>query len=267
MKRILNYPGSKWRLAPWIIEHMPEHETYLEPFFGSGAVYFNKPLSDVETINDIDVRVVNLFRVIRDYPRELAYKVKYTPVSRKEYDLSFEISKEPIEDARRMLVCCWFGISGKTNSKAGFRSSVTKNGPRVIKEWQSIPGGIKEVSERLKKTQIECRDAIELIHLYNRQQVLIYADPPYIGEQVKSMHYKHEMNVSNHENLVDVLKKHEGPVLLSGYENDVYKQKLQHWKVLKKTSMTLTGSKRTECLWMNGIAAENSGQLSLFDLN
>lgn len=39
--RILHYPGSKWSLAEWIVSHMPEHSTYLEPYFGSGAVLFN----------------------------------------------------------------------------------------------------------------------------------------------------------------------------------------------------------------------------------
>jgi DNA adenine methylase len=68
--RILHYPGSKWSMTDWIISHMPEHQTYLEPFFGSGAVFFNKMPSQVETINDIDSNVVNLFRVIRDRPKK-----------------------------------------------------------------------------------------------------------------------------------------------------------------------------------------------------
>lgn len=43
MKPILRYPGSKWNIADWIISHMSAHTTYLEPFFGSGAIFFNKP--------------------------------------------------------------------------------------------------------------------------------------------------------------------------------------------------------------------------------
>ncbi|WP_371814297.1 DNA adenine methylase [Brevibacillus sp. HB1.1] len=49
--RILHYPVSKWSLADWIIEHMPEHTTYLEPYFGSGAILLNKESSALETIN------------------------------------------------------------------------------------------------------------------------------------------------------------------------------------------------------------------------
>ena len=62
MKAVLRYPGSKWNVTPKIIRLMPKHHSYLEPFFGSGAVLFNKKPSNIETINDLDLDVVNLFR-------------------------------------------------------------------------------------------------------------------------------------------------------------------------------------------------------------
>ena len=54
MEAILKYPGAKNRLADWIVSFIPEHKVYLEPYFGSGAVFFNKPKSKIETINDLD---------------------------------------------------------------------------------------------------------------------------------------------------------------------------------------------------------------------
>lgn len=42
MKNVLKYPGSKTRIANWIAQFIPEHDVYLEPFFGGGAVFFNK---------------------------------------------------------------------------------------------------------------------------------------------------------------------------------------------------------------------------------
>lgn len=59
MKAIMKYPGSKW-----IIDFFPEHHSYLEPFFGNGAVLFNKARSNIETVNDLDGNVVNLFEWI-----------------------------------------------------------------------------------------------------------------------------------------------------------------------------------------------------------
>ena len=76
MKAIMKYPGSKWGTAQWIISHFPKHHSYVEPFFGSGGVFFNKPRSDIETINDLDGDVVNLFQQIRNDPEN--WYMKYT---------------------------------------------------------------------------------------------------------------------------------------------------------------------------------------------
>ncbi|WP_423802941.1 DNA adenine methylase [Paenibacillus dendrobii] len=62
----MHYPGGKWKLADWIIEHMPEHSVYLEPFFGSGAVLFNKEPSILETVNDGDWDYANHQQVIEN---------------------------------------------------------------------------------------------------------------------------------------------------------------------------------------------------------
>ena len=86
MKAILKYPGSKWRIAAEIVKRIPEHHSYLEPYFGSGAVFFNKKPSDIEMINDLDNEVPNLFKCIRDDPGRLAARVTMTPYSRYEYE-------------------------------------------------------------------------------------------------------------------------------------------------------------------------------------
>lgn len=80
MKAIMKYPGSKWGSAPWIIQNFPDHHSYLEPFFGSGAVFFNKPRSDIETINDINGDVINLFKWIKDDPEKLAHEIYYNTI-------------------------------------------------------------------------------------------------------------------------------------------------------------------------------------------
>lgn len=82
MRTILKYPGSKWNIASKLVELIPEHHSYVEPFFGSGAVLFNKPVSDIETINDLDHDVVNLFRCIQEDAEHLSRMVMVTPFSR-----------------------------------------------------------------------------------------------------------------------------------------------------------------------------------------
>lgn len=85
MKQVLKYPGAKTRLVPWICSYIPDHKVYLEPFFGSGAVFFNKVPCRVETINDLNEEVYNYFKVLRDWPDELIRLIELTTYGRAEY--------------------------------------------------------------------------------------------------------------------------------------------------------------------------------------
>lgn len=85
----MKYPGSKWRIADWIIQFFPEHHSYLEPFFGSGAVLFRKPRSNIETINDLDGNVVNLFEWIKKDPEQLAHEIYWIPYARQVYEEAY----------------------------------------------------------------------------------------------------------------------------------------------------------------------------------
>jgi DNA adenine methylase len=254
--RILHYPGSKWSMANWIISHFPDHTTYLEPFFGSGAVLFTKPRSQLETVNDLDGEVVNLFRVIRTRPDELAHTIRFTPHSREEYYLSYDSADDELERARRLIVRLWQGRGGKTSHRTGWRSMIETNGPLPGKEWLKFPEKISAVAERLIGVQIENRPAVELIKRYSRQSVLIYADPPYILATRTTSSYKHEMSEEDHEKLLEVLEEHPGPVILSGYSHPIYDKRLKHWRRKTKRAKAEAGAIREEVLWINPFAAE-----------
>lgn len=86
MRSIIKYPGSKFRIAKQIISYFPEHRTYLEPFFGSGAVLFNKDRPAIETVNDLDQDVVCFFEWVKNDPEKLAHEIAFTPYARKIYE-------------------------------------------------------------------------------------------------------------------------------------------------------------------------------------
>lgn len=258
--RILHYPGSKWSMAEWIISHMPVHTTYLEPYFGSGAVLFNKQRSPLETVNDLDGKVVNLFKVIRDRPDELARAVHWTPYSREEY-LSCQIKgTNDLEQARRFLVRCWQSIRVKTGSISGWKCRGTPDDSYRIKQWNNLPDKLFPVAERLKDVQIECRPALEIIKRYNRPDVLIYADPPYLSETRNGDIYEHEMTEQDHAELLQALLTHQGPVILSGYASQLYDDALEDWYREEIQQVIETGQARTEVLWINPMAAGQVGQ-------
>ncbi|MFD2638372.1 DNA adenine methylase [Piscibacillus salipiscarius] len=266
--RILHYPGSKWSMASWIISHMPEHKTYLEPFFGSGAVFFNKPKSKIETINDLDSSVVNLFKMIRDNPEELARQISFTPLSREEYYTSYnDHTGDSLEDARRFLIRCWQAIGAKTSDRTGWRSLISSNGPDTAADWNKLSQKILIVAERLKQAQIENQPAEKLLERYRREDVLIYADPPYVLETRTKRHYKHEMDTKGHIELLSLLNQHPGPVILSGYNHDLYNDYLEGWHKETLQVLAEAGAKREEVLWINPIAAETGYyQQNLFEL-
>lgn len=253
MRTVLKYPGAKNRIAKWICEYIPPHGVYLEPFFGSGAVFFNKEPAKIETINDLDDDVVNYFEVIRDKSDELIAALEMTPYAREEYNRAFVKSEKDsdVERVRKFVIKCWMGFGCSNLYKNGFRSSQQSTSPRTTKEWNEFPERLRAAAMRLKMAQIEKLPAVELIRRYNSADVFIYADPPYLRDLRKSYLYRHEMTDGEHMELLQALKEHPGKVMISGYESDLYNQELSGWKKIHKTTQAEAGIKRVETIWMN----------------
>lgn len=254
MKAIMKYPGSKWRLAKWIINYFPEHHSYLEPFWGSGAIFFNKPRSNIETVNDLDGNVVNLFEWIKRNPERLAHEIYFTPYSRKVYEDAFATEPEDsLERAVNFYIRLQMGHGFRINGeKVGWKNDVQgRERAYAAKDWCELPNRIIETAERLRGVQIECMPAVELIKRFNYSNVLIYADPPYMLGTRHGKQYRFEMDDQDHEELLDVLLAHKGPVLLSGYDSPLYIDRMRGWHREEAESYSQTASKKTEVLWMN----------------
>ncbi len=264
MSIAFRYPGSKQRIAPWVLQYMPEHHSYLEPYFGCGAVLFNKHPSKIETINDLDDEVVNFFKVLRDQTEELIEKVLFTPYARMEYEESHVVDPETltsVERARNFLLRTGMSYGYRLNEKVGFRRDIAgREAAYTVKQWNKLPQIIAEAAERLKMVQIEHKPAIELIKEFNNRKVLIYADPPYVFRTRSQMQYPHEMSDEDHMEMCLTLLEHNGPVMLSGYENEIYNDLLHGWRKESIKARAEGNKERTECLWMN----YNYGQQSLF---
>lgn len=269
MRTAIKWPGAKWSYAEWIAAYIPPHKAYLEPFFGSGAVFFQKPQSTYETINDLDGGVVNFFRVCRDCPEELARKLYYTPFSRQEYieiqersaGAELQLTGEVIEDARRFCVRCCQGFGSKMADRVGWKNTKHSAGPINPATWSGVPQTVIEIAKRLKNAQIEQTDAVQLIRDYNADDCLIYADPPYLGSTRRSRMYRVEMmGEPEHEKLLNALLEHKGPVILSGYDNEMYNGALCGWHKEQKQGRANSAKIRTETLWMNF-----NPQMTMFD--
>ncbi|OPY63650.1 MAG: DNA adenine methylase [Pelotomaculum sp. PtaU1.Bin065] len=261
MNAILKYPGSKWRIAQWIISKFPKHHSYLEPYAGSLSVLFNKTPSNIETVNDLDGDVVNFFQCIREDWVKLAKLVEATPYSRNEYDRVFEVAAPDCryEKARLFLIKCWQGHGYRVNQyKVGWKNDVQgRERAYAMRHWGELPERILLAAERLKQVQIECMPAVELIKRFKFRRVLIYCDPPYLIETRKShvkQQYSHEMlNEQEHVELLEVLLQHPGYVVISGCESSLYREMLEDrgWNKAIIQSNDQSNKPRSEVIWMN----------------
>lgn len=257
MRSIIKYPGAKWRLADWIISYFPKHHSYLEPFFGSGAILFSKNRSAIETVNDLDGDVVNLFEWIRKDPERLAQEIYFTPYARDIYEKAYAaqgVETDSFSKAKYFYIRMMMGHGFRTTGeKVGWKNDVQgREASYATKHWCTLPDVIMEAAERLRGVQIENRPAIDLIKRFNYPNVLIYADPPYVlSTRVNKKQYRHEMTDEDHRELIEVLRAHSGPVIISGYASELYCNALDDWHQEKKKTRAQSGSEREEILWMN----------------
>lgn len=267
---VLRYAGAKWTIAPWIIQQMPHHQAYVEPFCGSCAVLLAKAPVAHELVCDRADEIVTLFRVIREQPEELAMALAMTPYSRAEHEASYVVADDmdDVERARRFLVRVWMSHGGKLGRVAGWRlwrDPGTRLSNSMPKLWRALPDRIWSIVDRLRDVHIECRDYREVIPLYSGQaEALIYCDPPYVQSTLGTDKlYLHDMTDEDHLELLDLLDRHAGPVLLSGYPSALYDERLVDWRRLETTANASGGAERTECLWLNPVAIARNRQLTL----
>ena len=93
-KSLLNWVGGKRLLRKRIAPLVPtDIQSYIEPFGGAGWVLFYKDRwADLEIYNDLDGRLVNLFRIVKYHPTALKEELQYLLGSR---EMFFQFLNEP----------------------------------------------------------------------------------------------------------------------------------------------------------------------------
>lgn len=237
-------------------------------FFGSGAVLFNKPRSNIETVNDLDGNVVNLFEWIKRDPERLAYEIYYTPYARQVYEDAFaSIPEDSLKQAVNFYIRLNMGHGFRTTGeKVGWKNDVQgREKSYASRDWCSLPERIIQAAERLRGVQIENIPAIDLMQRFNYSNVLVYLDPPYMPETRNGKQYQCEMyDKESHKKLLETAKVHKGPVLISGYETELYNDMLSGWHKEECKSYSQASTRKREVLWMN---FEPLRQITLEDIS
>ena len=258
------YYGAKLTIAKQIIAELPPHHAWVEGFCGSAAITLAKLPVPIEVINDADGEIVNLFKQLRNNPTLLCRAVALTPYSRAEYQKAYikESGLSPLEQARRFLVATMMtinSVNGPTQSGFSFTQSYSRGNKEArVNRWYKLPERMEKAVERLRGVRIENRDVYEIVEIFqDRPATLLYLDPPYFVKR-RSEYTIDANNLVFHEKLLDVCQKARCMILISGYENDLYKNLLtpdKGWskKTIETHTRDTTGKNidRTEVLWMN----------------
>lgn len=257
------YFGGKTTLAPQIVDLLPSHRHYVEPFAGSLAVLLAKPPSTMETVNDLDGHLMTFWRVLRDRPDDLMRVCALTPHSRAEHLEAYDFDPgDDLEHARRVWVALTQG-RGNTLRRTGWRyfQDPGRRGPTSMPDYlTSYVERMRGAAARLAHVSLECRPALEIVEAYGRHdEVLIYADPPYLGSTRSARQYLVEMSAgAEHAALAEALLGCRAAVVLSGYASPLYDEMFADWHRLEFRAYTGQGNhsdarndRRTEVLWSN----------------
>lgn len=207
----------------WLLPLLPECGHYVEPYGGSGAVLLNRPPSRFETFNDLSGEIVNFFRVLREEPDLLVWKLRLTPWSRREFAeaVSGVPEASPVERARRFFVKIRQGFLSQMSRRGqgDWSHAVSPSGGKVeTLAWKNSLDGLYAVADRFLRVQIENRPALDVIRTYGTPSTLFYVDPPYyMGSRSPGRKYVSEMSEADYVALAGALDGSGSKVALSAY--------------------------------------------------
>ena len=182
---LVKWAGGKSQLLQQFEPLFPDKiDTYIEPFLGSGAVFFfiqKKYNPKKIIISDINEELINTYYVVRDNVEELIKLLKmHKEKHNKEYyyDVRAQNTKElsNIENAARFIYLnktCFNGLY-RVNSKGKFNVPIgSYKNPGILKE-----DVLMVANKRLQKIEIKVMSFEDIIKIATKN-AFIYFDPPY----------------------------------------------------------------------------------------
>jgi DNA adenine methylase len=239
LKAPFPYFGGKSTVSSkvWSAIGQPKH--YIEPFFGSGAVLLNRPNHDptnhVETVNDKDGFICNVWRALQYAPDDVAkfcdWPVNHADMSSRKLTLLASeanllqnlITDDNFFDSKIAgywiwLACVWIGggMTTQTKNETVRRPHLTNagvgvhtigkiphigNAGRGVQEPYNtnIYAWFRELSERLRYVRVVCGDWKQVCGgkwQDNLGNVGIFFDPPYSDTDRGSLYHHEDFNVA-----------------------------------------------------------------------
>ena len=257
IKTPITYYGGKQKMLNEILPKIPKHKVYVEPFFGGGAVFFAKPPSEAEIVNDSNSKLVTFYRTMRDDFEGLKTLVDETFHSRTQHREADAIYKSDITDELKTAWSVWVQTNMSFGAMIGGGFGYDRGGKCALKLSNKKENFTAAYKERLRKVTIENNDVLKIIKVYDSPETFFYLDPPYVS--ANQGHYA-GYTAENFRDLLNVCANMQGKFLLSTYPEEMLLEEFvpnNGWKTERhEKSLAVDGRRKEnkikiECLTWN----------------
>lgn len=220
------YAGGKFYARKLILNFIPKHSNYLEPFAGGGSIFFAKEKVNTNWLNDIDKELINCYLTIRDYPDQLIEKLqdeKATKERHKYYKNEYQPTSS-LERATRWYYLnrtSYSGIMNMVNCYWGY-------GEKYSMRPENWSRNIIRTSEKLQGVNVTCFDFEKVISEVE-EGTFLFIDPPYFNAD-QDKFYTHSFIKEDHFRLCNILRKNSARIkFLLTYDNSEEIRELYSW--------------------------------------
>lgn len=216
----ITYYGGKQQLCTTILALIPEHVLYTEAFCGGAVIFFGKPKSKVEVLNDTNREIINFYKVVQNDFVSLEKEVRISLHSRSMHNDAYAVYTNPhlfneVKRAWAVWVLANQSHSSILNNSWGYERTDNKISTKTQNKKQAFT---EELAIRLQSVQIECADACYIIQSRDFEGAFHYVDPPYVGSC--QGHYDGYTEI-DFEKLLSVLAGIKGKFLLSSFPHEL----------------------------------------------
>lgn len=197
--------GNKYTLRNRIIPLFPEHTTYVEPFAGSSAIFFNKPKAEKNVLNDLDKQTIESYKILKKAPLERE-KYRQDLNTLPKLKRFFDNHSDSVADQL---------FYNKIRTCNGFSGLPANMSNRIYKAFNPIKmlDLLDEYQDKLRGVVLSNQDYEKVIKKYDSPTTLFFIDPPY-EETFKNFGYAEDEGF-DFDRLAEVLRGIKGHFLMT----------------------------------------------------
>jgi DNA adenine methylase len=241
MVRFMRYQGSKIHFVDKfnnLVKNINE-DVYIEPFIGSGAIFFNlKKKFKKYIINDLNEHIISIYKSFRD-------------IDYNDYLQALDFIEKEFGNIKECKEC-YYNFRNWYNKNYHFTNKIEKgiylhilSGSCINSILRFGPNGMNtsfgkrffkldedafnKIKEKLKNTIIENMDYKQLLEEYKIDNKIIFLDPPYFERPGP---YTNNFKSKDLDEFLEYIKTHKGKIIYTDIYSDYIKEKL-NWDFIE----------------------------------